>query len=345
VENNYEQIILQLPLLLLEKKDRGYNFKCPLCGDGKKAGSHRGWLYSNKNFMFHCHNCNKKMSFSNFIEAAFPSYFTHIANSVEDKIKTFKELKTTNNIDNLENALEFKIEFWEDFSEAFFIPLRKHEEALEYCRNRKIPEKVIDNLLWCHPARSKTVPFGKMVIFPFWAGKKFYGFQGRSIIGKKFHTKSPENFKIYNILNVDLSKEVYIFESIIDSLFVPNSIAMLGADIPQSIMKDIQKPVFVFDNDETGMQRSIKYSKEGFPVFLWPDELKDIKDFNQMVTTYDFLEEDVVNILEFNIYYNSLASSKLRLKLSEKQIFKESNGLLMFTPEPTCKFKSFLKKD
>ena len=83
-----------------------------------------------------------------------------------------------------------------------------------------------------------------MVIFPCYMpdGETLYALSGRHIDFKRFYIHSKnESFKVFNIFGVNLNENVFIFESIIDSYTVDNSIACLGADISKNILKMIKK--------------------------------------------------------------------------------------------------------
>ena len=55
--------------------------------------------------------------------------------------------------------------------------------------------------------------------------------------------------KVYGLDRVDFNKTVYITEGPFDSLFIDNAIAMAGADIDWTLLKD-REAVFVFDNEQ-----------------------------------------------------------------------------------------------
>jgi hypothetical protein len=83
----------------------------------------------------------------------------------------------------------------------------------------------------------------------------------------------------FNILNVDFSNKITVFEGFIDSLFFPNSIGMVGVNTDSKFIEsnnlDLQ---YFFDNDEAGHKKSEQKIKEGFPVFLWKKLFDDIVD-------------------------------------------------------------------
>jgi hypothetical protein len=83
----------------------------------------------------------------------------------------------------------------------------------------------------------------------------------------------------FNILNVDFSEKITVFEGYLDSLFFPNSIGLVGVNTDFRFLEnngfDVQ---YFFDNDDAGFKKSEEKIKEGYPVFLWKKLLEDIVD-------------------------------------------------------------------
>lgn len=149
-------------------------------------------------------------------------------------------------------------------------------------------------------------------------GETLYAFTARHTEFKKFHTHSKnESFKIFNFFQVNLKEEVFIFESIIDSYTVTNSVAALGADISKSILDKIEQPIFVFDNDFTGKIKTEKYLNQGYRCFIPPDDFH-YKDFNSALCD-GMTKEQLNKILKSNIYSGIIGISKIKFKLMGKR--------------------------
>ena len=74
-------------------------FRCPICLDSKQDQKKaRGYLYQKMNSLnFACHNCGKRMSFSNFLKQTDPSLSTQ---HLDDRRRaTSKSNKGTQNED------------------------------------------------------------------------------------------------------------------------------------------------------------------------------------------------------------------------------------------------------
>jgi hypothetical protein len=90
--------------------------------------------------------------------------------------------------------------------------------------------------------------------------------------------------KIFGLESIDFSKKYYIVEGPIDSLFLPNSIAMAGASFDDSALDNKDNAVVVFDNEPRNKQVVLKMENAlnaGYKVCIWPE--LDQKDCNDMV--------------------------------------------------------------
>ena len=94
-----------------------------------------------------------------------------------------------------------------------------------------------------------------------------------------------------NILNVDFSQPVTIFEGYFDSHFFPNSIGVIGVntDITFLLKDESLNLRFFYDNDSDGYKASNEKLKMGYKVFLWKLLFKDIvKRFFRYLIPFNF---------------------------------------------------------
>lgn len=94
---------------------------------------------------------------------------------------------------------------------------------------------------------------------------------------------------IFNIMNINMSQPLTIMEGPIDSLSIPNSIALQGASKSlDGFFDNIENVRYVYDNDKAGKDMSIKKLKSHKTVFLWGQYMKSlqtrekIKDLNDL---------------------------------------------------------------
>jgi DNA primase len=116
------------------------------------------------------------------------------------------------------------------------------------------------------------------------------------------------------LFKINKNEPVYIFEGIFDAISsgLQNCIALMGAKIPEERLKELKYPVFVLDNDKTGLLNSLEYSKTGYNVFVQPDLYKE-KDMNEL-----YLNHKDINISEMiknNLYSGIMAQIKIQQKM------------------------------
>jgi hypothetical protein len=303
----------------------GWNFRCPICGDSKKSKfKKRGWILpSVDKVVYYCHNCFTSITFRNFISQTHPDVFEKYKQ--KEKEVMFEKMKDGTLIRGklkkfnvIAPHIERELELF-DPNPKYFLPLT--EEALAYCKKRKFPEGVVKNMFWTAKYDDKGEPwtYGDALCFPLWKGDKMYGFQVRHLKNKKFFTYcKQEAFKVYNIFNVDLTAPVYIFEAIIDSFAMSNSIAVLGASIQKRVLDKIEHPVFIYDNDTTGRKQALKQARLGREVFVWPDNVKG-KDFNYLVAQKDWAPDKIRMMVIRNVFSGIEAEMKLSAQIARSK--------------------------
>lgn len=288
-----------------KRKGNTYNFRCFVCGDSQKdKNKARGYLYQKKNeFVFHCHNCNISLKFKSFLRRLDPVLadeyskeafveskgFTQapvvappITSFVKPKFQTNSPLKGLKRVSQLDPSHPAKL-----YVQRREIPSNFHYKLFYTPKfktwvNTLIPQK------FAHPENDEP-----RLIIPFLdRDGELYGFQGRSFKkdGLRYITIMLDESKpkIFGLDSVDFKKQIYIFEGPIDSMFIPNSMAMAGADMfqAQQLLKlDTSNCVIVMDNEprnEQIVKRIETNITMGFNVCIWPQNIQE-KDVNDMV--------------------------------------------------------------
>ena len=145
------------------------------------------------------------------------------------------------------------------------------------------------------------------IIIPLINHGKWFGFQGRSLTNKtqlRYITTILDDHhpKIYNLDGVDYNKDVFITEGPIDSLFLTNALAMVGADVDwMFLLSNFETNfVFVYDNEPRNPQivaRMQNVIDRKLPIVIFPSDINE-KDLNDMVLA----GHDVQQLVESNIY-------------------------------------------
>lgn len=118
---------------------------------------------------------------------------------------------------------------------------------------------------------------------------------------------------IFNIMNVNLSQPLTIMEGPIDSLAVANSIALQGASKQlDGFFDEVENVRYIFDNDKTGREMTLKKLKNHKKVFLWGQYLnmihtklkvKDLNDLQKMNLLNQEIIEKCFSDDEFDAMY------------------------------------------
>jgi hypothetical protein len=368
---------------ILPHDDR-IQFRCPYCHEGKTKSKKRGNLYYNRLFYI-CFRCGQKNSFGklakDFDELLDPDkklemiqYLDSVINysDIEDEFldARFDDLI---NMEDLEEAINKNVTPLSDFK-----PVVENSGVYKYLVDRGITPNLHKDIyqakFWMTDEQ-----FDWVIVMLNRRGDKILGLQIRNLKrGKRrmFMIYNYENILewvsiikgekdidmskmviynklsyYFNILNVDFSDVITVFEGYLDSLFFPNSIGLVGVNTDYKIIENNGLDIrYFFDNDEAGYKKSEEKLKNGFPVFLWsklfnnivskknsndPDKLyhrinkiKDINKLSEMVSNpYSKLELP-------NYFSNDIYDLKWMPKLKKVRFYDE-------TREYNNKFKRF----
>ena len=100
-------------------------------------------------------------------------------------------------------------------------------------------------------------------------------------------------------------KRIYVVEGPLDSLFLPNSIAVSGSsfDTP-TIRKLLANATIVMDNEPRNkeiVKQLEKYIDAGYSVCMFPDTIKE-KDINDMVVKGGLTPDEIIDVINTNTY-------------------------------------------
>ena len=270
IDNKYAQILGSRLRNFKQKKDYLWNYSCPVCGDSSKNKlKARGYIYRTKQDLFvKCHNCNYSTNIGNLIKYVdsklYDEYVLERYKGGASRHNDHKDVKETSVL--LETPT---VDLLED---DILSPLKRLDTlpithpAIAYLIKRKIP-KDMWSLLYFAPkfkafTNSVTAKFQepiqdehpRMIIPYFTPAGKCFAFQARAY-GKeepKYYTIKVDETeeKIYGLDRIDYSKPIYVVEGPIDSLFLPNCLAVSGSsfDMP-TIKRILPNATLVMDNE------------------------------------------------------------------------------------------------
>ena len=281
-----------------------YNFRCPICGDSQKnKNKARGYLYQVKNNTnYKCHNCGLNISFNNFLKQIDTTIYKQYT------FEKFKEGHAGKNFTVEEPVFKFE---QPKFRAKLDLPkASSNPNAKEYLESRKLNP---DNYYYTEKFKEWTNSLQQTfdntqhdeprIIIPLFYQNTLVGFQGRAIGPNKVKyitvMLNDDAPKIYGLDKVQKNKVVYITEGPFDSDFIPNSIALCGAD--GDVGKwGIDDCVWIYDNEPRNTEILSRISRvigDGQKVVIWPSSIKE-KDINDMVLS----GLNVQSVIESNTY-------------------------------------------
>lgn len=312
------------------KSDKLANCRCPICGDSQKnRNKARGFFYQKGNdYFYKCHNCGAGHSLYRFLEHVSPPLMreygverwkngengrSNYIKPKEDEMFTFSRPKFEPKHDLLKPLLRVK-------------DAPNNHIVRQFVEMRKIPKRFWDILYFTDDFGSymklvdsditNVIP-GKepRLIIPFFnKNNDVVAVQGRVLTmkGEQQARQTARYITVkadksidrlwYGMWRANPKKRVYVVEGPIDSLFVPNTIAMVGADANDELPARFVNSdvVFALDNEPRNAQ-IVRYFekliKMGRQVCIWPEGLKD-KDINDMI--YHMSASEIKKVIDAN---------------------------------------------
>ena len=315
--------LLQLsPRLDRFKKVRDYlwNFRCPHCGDSQKhKNKARGYVYRKKTDLFYkCHNCGMGQSVGNLIKDIDPSLYKQY---VMERYKAGE----TGQRKTKEPSFHFEAPKFKPKKTTIHLPsigsLPKEHYARVYFESRKIPNQFIDKIFFtedfkkwaqsvCQVDYSNLNQGEPRLVIPFFdENNRLIGAQGRALRESKMRyvtVKVHENSKkIFGLERWTNKEPTYLVEGPIDSLFLPNCLAMAGADMSDLTFLNKINTTIIFDNEPRNqhiVNRMYATLRKGWRIVIWPHggygESKDINDMILRGQTQD----EILKIINKNTY-------------------------------------------
>ena len=299
------------------------NHRCNYCGDSQKnPHKARGFHFViEQSFVYKCHNCGKSTSSVHFLKDHFPvmhkeylkEYLQEkgvkpraqkMPSSNSFKFTPKKEILNKSDIMSEEN-LKFlmktcgEVPVARKYLEDRQIPF-EHYSSLYYTETPQILSFLSDKY------KDRVLGTDPRIVLPFYdESGELIGLSGRAInnsplryLTMRFQDDLP---LIFNLHKVDKTKTILVTEGPIDSLFLPNSIAVAGSDFKKIDDSIKENAVLIYDNEPRNREILKKLSEVidlGYAVCIWNDKRLDgLKDINEMILNGLTIDE-VVSIIE-----------------------------------------------
>jgi len=275
------------------------NFACPYCGDShENQHKKRGNLYFN-NLFFHCFNCSKHVNLVSFFKDHNQSVnSTDDLSFYLDYIRENQVIKVTKDyleVNVFSHLREYSISLKEVKQKLRLVNASENLKLEKYLKARFM-HRHLDQFMYdayrdqlyifnLTPDRKSTV--GWQIRNFKESRTKYISYNiekiNHLVLEKSINLSEDEIAKMntmslyFGIFQTDFTRPVSIFEGVIDSLLISNSIAITGADKPTEMFDDISTVRYFFDNDVKGrriMESKLKRRKK---VFMWNKILRDYK--------------------------------------------------------------------
>lgn len=290
-----------------------YRCRCPICGDSKKdRRKKRGHILEKSGkIRYYCHNCNASMQFKYFLKEIDPTLYLEYVKEHIKESGTQKDVETF--AEKMKPPVFVKTTALSDIKKVS--QLKPDHPVKQYVIKRQIPSHMHYKLFyapkfgaWVNSMIPDKIKIGEKdeprLIIPFLdKDKQLFGFQGRSFRkdGVRYITIMLDDSKpkVYGLDAIDDSKDIYLLEGPIDSMFLPNAMAAAGGDLAAQIEQTglpKERIVVVFDNEPRHpdtIKRMQKAIDAGYRVVIWPSEIEQ-KDINDMVLsgyTTEYIKE------------------------------------------------------
>ena len=272
--------------------------RCPICGDSKKNRNRtRFFFYEKKGGYFvKCHNCDFGTTLSKFIEHMDPfMYKQYSLEKYKDGVTGRHEERTPETVVPTTRVPRKRL------IQLPTVEVMAKEEpdhpVVEFVRRRLIPVEKWASLYYSEDFSefaqqidpSVVVASEARLVMPMIRNGILEGATGRLIEGDGLRyilvKRDPEQQRMwFGLDKADGDKTVYITEGSIDSLFLPNAVAMNGLGVVE-IPEEITDPVFVLVNEPRNrelVKTMDRLIQQGQKVCIYPPSVTQ-KDLNEMV--------------------------------------------------------------
>lgn len=313
-----DKVLEYLPAQKWRHGDK-WNFKCPLCGDGKSGHKHRAWWYD-KTASFYCWNQCGGLSGIRFLELVSGRDYADIK---QEYTKLFLKSGCNGSLSSYCYAPTSKTDEPSLFKLKPIVKPEWKNHLTEAAKKYLDERKVLDAPFYNGNLYSWTSTKHQEYILIDWVinGVSAYfqlnNFQKHGEI--KYIFPKDKKKLVYGLDNIDISfPYIFVFEGFYDSLFVKNGICTGTKAITEYQLRLIRaryphhQLVISFDNDKPGIMAMTKLmdGQNDFKYFKWFNSNTKEKDINDYV-----LAKGNVNIFSDSAVLKKLIVDKLMMKM------------------------------
>lgn len=315
-----------------------YNGSCPFCKEGKSFGKKTRFFYIPDKELAYCHNCGYSKKAFKFVTEVTGKPFNIIINEIkngdysgapqipvsQEELDPFKQAPDSLPADCINLNDTNQLNYHKDN--------RVVQICLDYIKTRKL-DVAINRPHVFYLSLTDKIHKNRLVL-PFFDtfGDIIY-YQTRTLLEEdnkfkpKYLSKVGADRSLSGIHNLNSNLEhLFLFEGPIDSYFIKNGVGVCGiTDDSSKVFTSLQqqqinslstfKRVWCLDNqwnDKAAFKKSCFLADTDDMIFIWPEELKKIKDLN------DYCIEAGLNGVEPDfILKNTYKGLKAKIVLSK----------------------------
>lgn len=335
IDNQFASRLIPFVRNFRNKGNYLYQLSCPVCGDSTRNKTKaRGYIFRQKTGLFYkCHKCGYSSNLGTLIKYVDENLYKEYV--LERYMSGAKKHNDHKSIDEALPLLKpIKLDLFE-LQDDVLSNLKRLDKldtnhiAVQYAIQRKIPENswkllyytdtffkyVNESIKFQFPKLEQDHP--RLVIPFFKPNGKCFALQGRAFgneMPKYFTIKVDETEeKIYGLERVDYSKPIQIVEGPLDSLFLPNALAVSGSSFDTPTIRQILTNATIISDNEPRSLPIVKIIEKniekGYKICLFP-ETHEYKDINEAIMG-GLTSEEIFEIINDNTYQGMMA--KLRL--------------------------------
>lgn len=284
------------------KKSAGtYNGECPYCHEGSSTGRKRRFFYIPDEEYLYCHNCSVSKNPIDFVKDMTGMSLPEIIAESETQSDTLVDVIKRTEVYKKANPSDLpydSINLFDTTQLSFYSENPVVKDALNFLKKRKLDTAVNKpKSLWL--SLNDRVHKNR-VVFPFYTlekSAKIMFYQSRALYKEdeeiaKYLSKTNSDKYIFNLDKVTPDIDyIFLQEGPIDAMFLRNSVALAGIH-PTSEQIDLIKTyfpmhtvVYVLDNqwlDRASYDTTKKLLERHESVFIWPEQLSNFKDLNEI---------------------------------------------------------------
>jgi hypothetical protein len=308
-----------------------WNASCPACGDLSKGKQKKRFYIYRPGTANHlnakCHHCGLSTLFGSFLKTNFPEMYRELV--FDNYASTNKKHVPHKNLEEVYLPKRIPIQK-EELKDANLDKLKHCKDlkpthpVAKFLQKRKIPKDKWDLLYYTTkfkeytnsliPGKIRSAEEHPRLIVPYFDNHgKMFAYVGRAFDDREpryFTIKLDDRERIYGLDRLDTKfKKVYAVEGALDSLFIPNCIAVSGSSFDCDTVRMLKSVITLVPDNEPRSREICKLIKKhidlGYRVCMLPHSIKT-KDINEHICS-GLSSEQIVELIDKHTYQGAEA--------------------------------------